>query len=29
MNTGCDLRLHGMYDIGGQHTDLYNATFRV
>jgi hypothetical protein len=29
MNTGCDLRLHGRYDMGGQQTDLYDAIFRV
>jgi hypothetical protein len=29
MNTGCDLHLHGRYDMGGKHTDLYDATFRV
>jgi hypothetical protein len=28
MNTGCDLRLHGRYDMG-QQTNLYDATFRV
>jgi hypothetical protein len=31
MNIGCDVRLHGMYDIGGggQQTDLCDATLRV
>jgi hypothetical protein len=29
MNTGCDLCLHGRYDMGGQQTDLYDVIFRV
>jgi hypothetical protein len=29
MNTGCDLRLHDRCDMGGQHINLYDATFRV
>jgi hypothetical protein len=29
INTGCDLRLHDRYDMEGQETDLYDATFRV
>jgi hypothetical protein len=29
MNVGCDLRLHGRYNIEGQYTSLCDATFRV
>jgi hypothetical protein len=29
INTGCDMRLHDRYDMEGQETDLYDATFRV
>jgi hypothetical protein len=28
MNVGCDVRLHGRYDMG-QHTDLCDSTYRV
>jgi hypothetical protein len=29
INVGCDLRLHGRYDMRGRHTDLCDATCRV
>jgi hypothetical protein len=29
MNVGCDLRLHGRYDMRGRHTNLCDATCRV
>jgi hypothetical protein len=29
MNVGCELRLHGRYGMGGQQTNLCDATLRV